>query len=96
MGGGDAEEIGSAVVVGILSLGNGRCNKPTVTNPFASSISSDHLLVHLQCKLHRKEERRCGVHFANFCNAVPWTFMTWEMAFCIISEVAYWGAGSAI
>jgi hypothetical protein len=27
--------------------------------------------MHLQGKLNRKEERRFGAHFANFCKAVP-------------------------
>jgi hypothetical protein len=69
--GGNAEQIGSAIVVDILPLGNGRFNKPKVTNSLASTISPDHLLMHLQGKLNRKEERRLGAHFANFCKAVP-------------------------
>jgi hypothetical protein len=27
--------------------------------------------MHQQSKLNREEERRFGVHFANFCKAVP-------------------------
>ena len=71
VGGGNAEQIGIAIVVDILPLGNGRFNKPTVTNSFASSIGPDHFPMHLQSKLNRKEERRFDAHFANFCKAVP-------------------------
>ena len=71
IGSGNAEQIGIAIVVDVLPLGNGRFNKPKVTNSFASTISPDHFSMHLQGKLNRKEERRFGAHFANFCKAVP-------------------------
>jgi hypothetical protein len=44
--------------------------------------------MHLQGKFNRKEKRRFGAHCANFCKAAPWTFMTWETAFRIISGAA--------
>lgn len=88
IGSGNAEQIGGAIMIDVLSLGHGRFNEPKVTNSFASTISPDHLPVRLQSKLNSEEERRFGAHFANFCKAVPWTFMTWETAFCIISGVA--------
>ena len=88
IGSGNAEQISIAIVIDVLSLGYGRFNKPKIANSIASTVGSDHLPVHLQGKLNRKEERRLGAHFANFCRAVPCTFMTWETAFRIISEVA--------